>query len=201
MSDETPDLTAAAIVERTRAYVRDNFLYMRPNWPLRENDALLGMGVIDSIGVIELVEFVQREFGCSIAADVLNRALERSGVAVDSAGFIGPGRPSPADAVVVAARRGIDLRGHRSQLLMPDLVRAADVILVMDAAQRRTICERFGASPQDVLLLGDFDPAPIETRAIEDPVEQGPHVCEVVYGRIERCVGALVRGLRSVAMK
>ena len=69
MSDETPDLTAAAIVERTRAYVRDNFLYMRPNWPLRENDALLGMGVIDSIGVIELVEFVQREFGCSIAED------------------------------------------------------------------------------------------------------------------------------------
>ena len=140
-------------------------------------------------------------FRSPFAAAVLNRALERSGVAVDSAGFIGPGRPSPADAVVVAARRGIDLRGHRSQLLMPDLVRAADVILVMDAAQRRTICERFGASPQDVLLLGDFDPAPIETRAIEDPVEQGPHVCEVVYGRIERCVGALVRGLRSVAMK
>jgi protein-tyrosine-phosphatase len=84
---------------------------------------------------------------------------------------------------------------------MPELVRAADVILVMDMAQRRTISERFGRPPQDVLLLGDFDPAPIESRAIEDPVEQGPDVCEAVYARIEDCVGALVRGLRSVAMR
>jgi protein-tyrosine-phosphatase len=140
-------------------------------------------------------------FRSPFAAAVLKRALGPVGVAVDSAGFIGPGRPSPTDAVVAAARRGVDLRGHRSQLLVPELVRAADVILVMDMAQRRTISERFGRPPQDVLLLGDFDPAPIESRAIEDPVEQGPDVCEAVYARIEDCVGALVRGLRSVAMR
>lgn len=140
-------------------------------------------------------------FRSPFAAAVLRRALGRNGVAVDSAGFIGPGRPSPADAVAAASRRGIDLRGHRSQLLMPDLVRGADVILVMDATQRRSICERFGAPARDVLLLGDFDPAPIESRAIEDPVEQGPDVCEAVYGRIEDCIGTLARALRSVAMR
>jgi hypothetical protein len=32
MSDETPELTAAAIADRARAYVRENFLYMRPDW-------------------------------------------------------------------------------------------------------------------------------------------------------------------------
>jgi len=140
-------------------------------------------------------------FRSPFAAAVLRRVLGQSGVAVDSGGFVGPGRASPPEAVAAAARRGIDLRGHRSQLLMPDLVRAADVILVMDTAQRRMICERFGRPPQDVLLLSDFDPAPIESRTIDDPWEQGPHVCEVVYGRIEDCIGSFARALRSVAMR
>ena len=59
----------AAVAERTRAYVRENFLYMRPDWRLGNDDPLLGSGVIDSIGVIELVEFLQQEFGCDIRED------------------------------------------------------------------------------------------------------------------------------------
>ncbi len=74
MSDETRDLTPAAIAERTRAYVRDNFLYMRPDWPLPDDAPLLGGGVIDSIGVIELVEFLQREFACVIVEDEITEA-------------------------------------------------------------------------------------------------------------------------------
>src|SRR6059036_2085719 len=69
MSDETPELTAATIADRARTYVRDNFLYMRPDWPLQDDAPLLGSGVIDSIGVIELVEFLQQEFGCEIAEE------------------------------------------------------------------------------------------------------------------------------------
>src|SRR5207245_2986704 len=68
-------------------------------------------------------------FRSPFAAAVLNRALERSGVAVDSGGFIGPGRPSAADAVVGAARRGIALRERRYEVLMPCPGRAADGIL------------------------------------------------------------------------
>jgi acyl carrier protein len=54
------------IVDRVRAYVRDNFLYMRPDWPLPDDAPLLGSGVVDSIGVVELVEFVEREFAVTI---------------------------------------------------------------------------------------------------------------------------------------
>lgn len=74
MSDETPELIETTIADRARAYVRENFLYMRPDWPLRDDDALLGNGVIDSIGVIELVEFLQREFGCPIAESEITEA-------------------------------------------------------------------------------------------------------------------------------
>src|SRR2546421_9572519 len=93
-------------------------------------------------------------FRSPFAAAVLRRALELRGlgrVRVDSAGFAGPGRPTPPDAVAAAARRGVDLTSHSSQLVMADLVRAADLIVVMDAMQRRMICERFGRSPRGVL--------------------------------------------------
>ncbi|HVH68744.1 MAG TPA: acyl carrier protein [Gemmatimonadales bacterium] len=69
MSKRTQDLTPAAIAERARAYVRENFLYMRPDWPLSDDDPLLESGVIDSIGVVELIEFLQDEFHCTFEED------------------------------------------------------------------------------------------------------------------------------------
>jgi len=58
--------TQAEIVDRTRTWVRENFLYMRPDWKFGDDDPLLGSGVIDSIGVIELVEFLQGAFGFKV---------------------------------------------------------------------------------------------------------------------------------------
>jgi protein-tyrosine-phosphatase len=67
--------------------------------------------------------------------------------------------------------------------------------VVMETAQRREICRRFGRSPRDVIVLGDLDPEPIDTRRIDDPVDQGLEVFEASYARIERCVGELARAL------
>jgi len=55
------------ILERTRAYVRDNFLYMRPDFVLGDDDALLAKGVIDSMGVMEMIGFLTSEFGIVVA--------------------------------------------------------------------------------------------------------------------------------------
>jgi acyl carrier protein len=65
MSDR-PKPSHAEIVDRTRTWVQDNFLYMRPDWPLEEGSPLLRSGVIDSIGVIELVGFLEVTFGVTI---------------------------------------------------------------------------------------------------------------------------------------
>jgi len=129
------------------------------------------------------------------AAALLRRVVPRRGVRVDSAGFVGPGRPSPPHAVAAAGPYGVDLSTHRSELLTPHRVRAADVIVVMDPAQRREICDRFGRARRDVLVLGDFDPEPAETRRIRDPVEQPLVVFEESYARIERCVRELARAI------
>jgi acyl carrier protein len=49
-----------------RAYIEDNFLYMRPDLELRDGDGLLELGVVDSLGFVELVEEVQALFGISV---------------------------------------------------------------------------------------------------------------------------------------
>lgn len=55
------------IVARTREWVREHFLYMRPDWRLGIDDPLLRNGVIDSIGVVELVAWLCDAFGVTIA--------------------------------------------------------------------------------------------------------------------------------------
>src|SRR5262249_49103056 len=60
-------------------------------------------------------------------------------IRVESAGFIGPDRASPPQALDAAARRGIDMSAHRSQLLKDRLVRGSDLVVVMAADQARGI--------------------------------------------------------------
>lgn len=53
--------------QRIRRYIVDNFLYMRPDHQFTDDDALLGKGIIDSIGVMEVIGFVEEEFGVQVA--------------------------------------------------------------------------------------------------------------------------------------
>jgi len=49
--------------ESVRRYLDENFLYMRPNFVLGDDDRLLERGVVDSMGVAEMVTFIEEEFG------------------------------------------------------------------------------------------------------------------------------------------
>ena len=61
--------TDIALVVRAemRDFIQANFLYMRPELELRDDDDLLNLGVIDSIGFVELVGEVEERYGVSIA--------------------------------------------------------------------------------------------------------------------------------------
>ena len=52
----------ATIRGALRAFVNDNFLYMRPDLEFTDDDSLLSKGVIDSLGVMEIVGFVEEEW-------------------------------------------------------------------------------------------------------------------------------------------
>jgi protein-tyrosine phosphatase len=128
------------------------------------------------------------------AAGRLQALLATHGLhaAVDSAGFIGPDRPSPRNAVATAATRGIDLKPHRSQLLTQKLIDAAELIVVMEARQAAALSVVFGTVRAPILILGDLDPLPAETRTVRDPALQPRAVFVESYDRIDRCLEALV---------
>ena len=119
----------------------------------------------------------------------------RRNVTIASAGFLAAGHVPPANAVLAAAGLGIDLTGHRSRQLSAELIRGADLVLVMEPEQRHAILSVHRRSAATIMLLGDFDPEPISTRAIPDPYGRSVEAFVAVYRRIDRCVAVAARAL------
>jgi acyl carrier protein len=75
---ETEQVGASAGVRaELRAYVEEAFLYLHPDVALADDDQFLELGVIDSLGFVELVEEVQSRYG--IAVDALEITEENFG--------------------------------------------------------------------------------------------------------------------------
>jgi acyl carrier protein len=59
-----------AFEQTLRKFVRDNFMF-GADTPLADDDSFLALGIIDSTGVLELVDFLQREYGIHVADEEL----------------------------------------------------------------------------------------------------------------------------------
>jgi protein-tyrosine-phosphatase len=134
--------------------------------------------------------YAEHRFRATVAA------LGAAAPLASSAGFSGPDRPSPDEAIAAAARGGVDISAHRSRLLTGEAARASDLVVVMDSRQARKV-ERLTGHSQGipVLVLGDLDPDPIPSRAIVDPWGRGDSVLLEVYQRVDRCVAILARSV------
>jgi len=58
--------TPPEIREQVRGYLRDNLLYMRPDYVLQDQTRLLEERIIDSMGIMELIGFLEQQFGITI---------------------------------------------------------------------------------------------------------------------------------------
>ncbi len=58
--------TDDAVRTELRSFVEENYLYMRPDLELGDGDSFLELGVMDSLGFVELVEEVQARYGLSV---------------------------------------------------------------------------------------------------------------------------------------
>ena len=67
-------VTETQVIERVRGFLAENFLYMRPDFVLDEGASLLETGVIDSMGVLEVLNFLEDEFGVKAADDEVTEA-------------------------------------------------------------------------------------------------------------------------------
>jgi acyl carrier protein len=51
------------VIAAARAFVMENFLYTHPDAVLAPDEPLLGAGIIDSMGVIEMVDWISSTWG------------------------------------------------------------------------------------------------------------------------------------------
>lgn len=132
------------------------------------------------------------------AALRLQQLVAPLGVAVESAGFVGEGRPSPAEGIEAARHFRVELTAHRARVITAQLALGSDLIVVMDARQAAAI-RSILTTGAPVVVLGDCDPQFADTRAIADPVAQPVEVFLASYTRIDRCVRQLATMLRRGA--
>jgi acyl carrier protein len=69
-----------------RGFIEENFLYLRPDVELTDGDDFLGLGIIDSLGFVELVEEVQSRY--SIVIDDVEITEENFGSIDAITGFV-----------------------------------------------------------------------------------------------------------------
>jgi acyl carrier protein len=67
-------MSETEIRERVWAYTVENFLYMRPNLQVDPDDALLRKGVFDSLGVMEVIAFLEETFGITVEQEDVTEA-------------------------------------------------------------------------------------------------------------------------------
>lgn len=108
-------------------------------------------------------------------------------VAVASAGLAAlVGEPAHREAQRWGAAHDLDLSEHRGRAFSPEAARASDLILVMDAGQKRA-CETLIPSARGrVFLMGQW--LPDQEREVPDPIGGAPSDHDRAYDRIARCI-------------
>ena len=120
-----------------------------------------------------------------MAAAMLKNALgEQSGVNLGSAGLGAMvGHPADDHAIALMAGRGLDITGHRARQLEPALIKAADLVLVMESGHRQLISELEPATRGKVYRLCEWS-----DEDVPDPYRQSRAAFEEALALIEQGV-------------
>ena len=106
--------------------------------------------------------------------------LDAAGLRVISAGaYASPGMPATREAVEAMKKMGVDLAGHRSKMLLPELIHEADVIYCMSESHRDAVVGMSAAARDKAFLLD-------ESGDIEDPIGSDISAYQRCADRIRR---------------
>ena len=78
------------VLNQTRSFILDKFPLARQQ-TLADDDSLLGSGIVDSLGILELVGFVEEAFGVTVDVEDLQpenfQSIDRIAIFVESKSF------------------------------------------------------------------------------------------------------------------
>ena len=110
-----------------------------------------------------------------ISAALLNAMLEQmqadpSVWRVESAGtWAQAHQPAPSEVLQVLAKRGLDLRSHRSRMVSEEILAEFDLILTMESGQKEALCIEFPQIAKRVFMLSEMAGSRI---SISDPIDR-----------------------------
>lgn len=146
-----------------------------------------------------------------MAEAILKKMLEDKGVGnleVTSAGTHGlPNAPASLFAMQVAGERGVDLPGHRSRRLTPEMIKEADLVLAMSPEHLDYIKRIEGTAGHKTFLLKVFPQAsPASNKgpdggvlSIEDPIGGRPEDYERSFREIEKEIKRIFPKILDIA--
>ena len=104
-----------------------------------------------------------------MAEALLKRELrEQKGFTVESAGLGAlVGHPASEFSIELMDELGVDISAHRARQIHPDMVREADLVLVMEAGHKRAVDDADATARGKVFRLGEW-----QDLDIDDPYRQ-----------------------------
>ena len=129
-----------------------------------------------------------------MAEALLKRALRgQDGITVESAGLGAlVGHPASEYSQELMLEMGLDISEHRARQIHPDMVRDADLVLVMEAGHKRAIDDADPTARGKVHRLGDWQDADVD-----DPYRKPKEAYEKAVADIEEGVRLWVEKLKA----
>jgi len=122
-----------------------------------------------------------------------NALLEHGDYTVESAGLGAlVGYPADEHAVELMEELGVDVSAHRARQIHPDMVKEADLVLVMEAEHKRSIDVADPTARGKVIRLGEW-----EGRDIGDPYRKSKAVFAEALEEIQEGVASWVQKIKA----
>ncbi|MDD2671657.1 MAG: hypothetical protein PHW43_04535 [Syntrophales bacterium] len=133
-----------------------------------------------------------------MAERILMEQLRKSGrndISVSSAGLLEMnGAPGDKTAAELLEKHGMPFTGHHSRTLTPDLVREADMIITMEAAQKAAILNRHPDAAGKLFLLKSFSGNPSGSgQDIKDCHKQSSYHYRLCFSEIFLSVEGMIK--------
>jgi protein-tyrosine phosphatase len=122
---------------------------------------------------------------------------DRDRVEIVSAGTAAAtGSPASDGAIAAGRRDGLDLAAHRARRMDVELLRGADLVLVMERGHRRAALA-LGADPERTHVLSEWPPPGEPGAPVADPFGGSAETYEECLRRIRRHVRRIVPYVRA----
>ena len=129
-----------------------------------------------------------------MAEALLKRELRgQDGITVESAGLGAlVGYPASDYSVELMDEMGVDISQHRARQIHPDMVSAADLVLVMEAGHKRAIDDADATARGKVHRLGEW-----QDKDIDDPYRKPRAAYETALADIQAGISSWAKKIKA----